>query len=245
MTSGRVTIAVPGEPFAKGRPRFTARGKVYTDGKSRTHEELLGLHFNLAISEPFPSNVYVEATFYRSTKQRIDVDNLMKAVLDAATGIAWADDSQVTSIKARLHLDKENPRTEVTFEEDLDSTMPRGSVVDLTGACERCGKSFSYRSYASRPAMRFCSRECVRADRGAGVCSHCDGEFRRASATQKYCSRECAFAARHARRLTSLPDCLECGKKLRRKGAVLCRECWLAPGNRHMRKQDWLKREAA
>lgn len=238
--SGRVTIAIPGEPFAKSRARFTKRGRrVYTDAKTRGHEELLGHHFRLAVKEPYPTNVAVDVSFYRSSLQRIDVDNLMKAVLDAATGIVWADDSQVTTIAARLHLDKENPRTEVAFDEDSESTMPRGTAVDVVGECERCGTSFTYRRYASRPHKRFCSNECVRVDRGLGTCGHCGASYTRRSPSQKYCSTECGYAARRDRGKAALPACQDCGKKLHRRGAVLCRECWLSRPNKDKRKRDF------
>ena len=38
----------------------------------------------------------------KATKRRIDLDNAIKAVLDALNGVAYADDSQVIDIHARI-----------------------------------------------------------------------------------------------------------------------------------------------
>lgn len=238
----RVTVVIPGQPRAKARARFTKGGRTYADPKSKTHEDLLATHYRMAITEPFPNNVAVHATFYRATRQRIDVDNLMKAVLDAANNVVWEDDSQVTHLSGRLHFDKEYPRTEVTFEVDESSTMPRGKVIELVKTCERCGKDFTYRDYPSRLTRRFCSKACVKkgANGAAASCEHCGTEFKQRSVAQKYCSKECGYKARHARARAALPNCQECGKKLHRYNAVLCRECWLAQSNKTKRKQDFL-----
>jgi Holliday junction resolvase RusA-like endonuclease len=50
--------------------------------------------------------------FRRSTRRVVDLDNLAKLVLDAATKAgAWADDSQVLGLAARLELGHPEPGT--------------------------------------------------------------------------------------------------------------------------------------
>lgn len=44
-----------------------------------------------------------------------DLDNSLKAILDALKGIAYQDDKQVVEIHAFRADDKENPRAEVTY----------------------------------------------------------------------------------------------------------------------------------
>ena len=44
---------------------------------------------------PFEDPLEVMATFVRSTRNRVDLDNLLKTVLDAGTGVVWTDDSQI------------------------------------------------------------------------------------------------------------------------------------------------------
>ncbi|MDE2107017.1 MAG: RusA family crossover junction endodeoxyribonuclease, partial [Patescibacteria group bacterium] len=52
--------------------------------------------------------------FYRPLKSG-DLDNRIKPVLDALSGIAYEDDSQVVSMLPRRFDDKANPRAEVTI----------------------------------------------------------------------------------------------------------------------------------
>lgn len=117
-------LTVPGEPRSKARPRFTGSGGVYSDKQQKAHEELLEWHLRLAFKEPLQGGVGVGITFFRSNKQRIDLDNLVKAVLDAANGIAFVDDVQVVELAARIELDRENPRT-VILVEPKTTSMPR------------------------------------------------------------------------------------------------------------------------
>jgi len=67
---------------------------------------------------PFEFDVLVDVSFFMATRRRKDLDNLVKLVLDALNGEAFADDSQVVEINARkIFSDKENARTELTLRE--------------------------------------------------------------------------------------------------------------------------------
>ena len=113
----------PGEPVAKGRARSLRSGGTYTPKETRRAESNVAIRLRNA--RKFDSNVAVAVRFYRSTRHRVDLDNLVKLLLDGATKArVWRDDCQVTAIAASLHLDEKNPRTVVAFGEHR-STLSR------------------------------------------------------------------------------------------------------------------------
>jgi Holliday junction resolvase RusA-like endonuclease len=229
----RVDLTVEGQPCSKARPRVTSRG-AYTPKAQRENAELLGWEIRRAIGgRAFRGNVQVGLIFYRSNRQRIDLDNLVKQVLDAANGIAWLDDSQVTSIVARLEFDGERPRTVISLRDDSKSTMRRGEDALSEAACERCGADFRFHAYPSQKPPRFCSRGC----RMEAHCDECGKAYYKESRRQRFCSKPCAAKSQSTREKisrarkaasTPKPKCHDCGRELKRRGAVLCRDCWLA-----------------
>jgi hypothetical protein len=112
-TSAMRCVVVDGEPPAKGRPRW-GKGRTYTpkrtvDGELRLAAGFVGLPM-------YPSNVAVACVFRRSTRRRVDVDNLLKAVLDAGTAARlWRDDAQVTALVGVLEHDAADPRVTVAL----------------------------------------------------------------------------------------------------------------------------------
>jgi Holliday junction resolvase RusA-like endonuclease len=48
--------------------------------------------------KPLEGEIAVSITLYFGTKRRADLDNFNKLSLDALTGIAYADDSQIDTI---------------------------------------------------------------------------------------------------------------------------------------------------
>lgn len=99
-------------PKSKGRPRVEVlpNGKRMTRNPEATqvYEDALSWLIRAACPAPHPlvpeADVAVMATFYLPTRRRIDVDNMGKALLDAATGILWADDSQVAHLSLSRYL---------------------------------------------------------------------------------------------------------------------------------------------
>lgn len=63
----------------------------------------------------------IKATAPMSHIQRPDMDKLQRAILDALTGIAWHDDSQVVRIVAAKHWSEPhlNPGAHITIEGNL------------------------------------------------------------------------------------------------------------------------------
>jgi Holliday junction resolvase RusA-like endonuclease len=121
-------------PIPKGRPRMTRRGHTYTPARTRQWETAASLiiRASLGSSEPFDMPVRVTATFicarpvkahsdageerYRK-HTRPDLDNLVKALLDAASNAqVWTDDSRVTELVASKVYGKKGERPHIIFE---------------------------------------------------------------------------------------------------------------------------------
>lgn len=183
----RVDVAViDGEPISKARARFTSKGKPYTPKVTVAGE--MRLAAMLASIPTYPGNVVVGCIFYRSSRQRIDLDNLLKAVLDASTRAhVWTDDSQVTAILALLEHDHDRPRTIIALAPHV-SSMTRGD--DALVSCEFCGTRF-FPAGQRRDKARWCSRECRARLAKPIPCAACGKPFRRRSGNQKYCSNTC------------------------------------------------------
>jgi Holliday junction resolvase RusA-like endonuclease len=116
-----VSFTVYIEPVAKARPRVTMRNGrafAYTPKKSADYEAViaghcpnepiegplaLNLHFGIRIPTSWSKRKKADAVsgFIRPTS-RPDIDNYIKAVMDAVNGQAYHDDSQVVSLAASL-----------------------------------------------------------------------------------------------------------------------------------------------
>lgn len=182
-------FTIEGEPVSKARARFTKSGHSYTPDATRTAEAQVAWQFRAAAKPALPDgeNTFgVFGIFFSATRQRRDVDNMMKLLLDGLNKVAWADDSQVTEISGRKELidEVEDARTEVVV-------YRLGPIPNRVRACEQCGKVFPL--YRSNTARRFCSRGCDQASRAAKrvrACEGCGQEFDGSSA-RKYCSIPC------------------------------------------------------
>ena len=117
-------FVVAGEPVAKGRPKFSARGgfvKVYTPAETLKHEEVIRCNASNAMRGlgllPTGRPLYVKVFVFKgipdswSQKKKAlaisgeilptgkpDGDNYAKLVLDACNGVVWVDDCQITDI---------------------------------------------------------------------------------------------------------------------------------------------------
>lgn len=114
---GALLVVIPGDPVPLGRPRFGRGGRVYTPTRSRDYQNAVALCVRAAAPTGRDRDALfgLRLTFYRSTAQRLDLDNLIKSILDGITKAerVWADDSQVREIHARLLLRAVNPRAEI------------------------------------------------------------------------------------------------------------------------------------
>lgn len=129
-----ITLMIPGEPVGKGRPRFTKAGTPYTPPKTRAHENKVAFLYKLAakgrkFQRHIPVAVEIRAYYgipqsdsKRQHERKLsgailpckkpDIDNVVKAVLDAINDIAYEDDAQVVMISASKAY-SERPRVEM------------------------------------------------------------------------------------------------------------------------------------
>ncbi len=108
-----------GRPIPKARARWSPRNnRWYTPTTTEKAEEAIAWLFKRALArrQTFKDTVAIVALFFVATRQRKDLDNLMKLVMDAGNQAqAWKDDSQVVAQAAQLELDIEHPRTVVAL----------------------------------------------------------------------------------------------------------------------------------
>lgn len=190
-------FTVDGEPASKARARFTNyRGKVraYTPEATKAAESKIGWLFKAASTghEVDKRTTYgVVALFFNGTRQRRDVDNMVKLLLDGLNGIAWDDDDQVIEVSARKdYVPKGQARTEVLI-------YRIGRVFEPTKTCINCGTEFPI--YDSTRARKYCTRECNYASRRARrqvECKGCGITFTAPKVNgQIFCSRACIDAS--------------------------------------------------
>lgn len=224
-------MIIEGKPMSKARPRFRRDGKVYASPEQVAAEQALGWKLKEWFSEPIEGNLAVACIFYRATKQRVDVDNMLKHVMDSANGIIWHDDSQVTAQVGVIEYDPERPRTVVVVARH-ESTMERTGLGYKEATCANCGKAF--RTQQHYPP-KFCSRECNRrygkTDLSENVpCAWCKKPFKRISKGSRFCSNDCrmtSLAASTRDKARQPSYCHVCSKRLSKPGYKLCGACWL------------------
>ena len=114
---GKLTILT--DPKGKGRPRFTRNGRPYTPASTRDYERIIRDAYRRQKLPLHTGGVVVALDFRRAipaswtkAKQQLamdgelecitkpDLDNLIKACMDALNGVAWADDKQVVGLIA-------------------------------------------------------------------------------------------------------------------------------------------------
>lgn len=132
---------VDGQPIGKGRPRFALKAghvQVYTPPKSRHYERQIEKAYKLAGGQMFPEDVPIKITVRIAVRipgsvsrkkreamrggllrplTKPDTDNVIKSVLDGLNGVAFADDKQVTCLRAVKVYD-DMPHITVTVDED-------------------------------------------------------------------------------------------------------------------------------
>ncbi|WP_407059252.1 RusA family crossover junction endodeoxyribonuclease (plasmid) [Ralstonia syzygii subsp. celebesensis] len=119
----RVVFSVPGQPVAKGRPKFARQGgfvRTYTPEPTARYENLVKLAATQAMAGQPPIegpvelwldiNLQIPASWSKKRQQQAaaghvaatkkpDADNVLKAVKDGMNGIVWVDDAQAVEYR--------------------------------------------------------------------------------------------------------------------------------------------------
>lgn len=140
-----VQLTILGEPMGKQRPRYSSYGgfvRTYTPQKTINYESLIAHEYNekygkLMFDRDEPIKAYITAYFgltkadfgkkglnksgrekmqgVYSTKH-LDIDNVIKIVLDALNSICFVDDKQVVAVESSKVYTLETPRVEIILE---------------------------------------------------------------------------------------------------------------------------------
>ena len=137
-----IVITVPGEAVPQARPRVTHCG-TYDPPKCRAYKQKVALYAKTVMrgKKPLSGALNLDVVVYRSipkswTKKRRfaaaagdvdpttkpDIDNLLKGLMDAMSGIVWNDDSQVVNVMAEKVYDtKPRAVVKVSTREDISN----------------------------------------------------------------------------------------------------------------------------
>ncbi len=117
-----VRLILHGEPASKAN----SRRLVTIRGQARLIKSQKALDYVAAVKRTYPplvplleGNLRMTADVYYASR-RPDLDASL--ILDALEGIAYRNDRQVREMHLYHHLDRENPRAEITLEEMHDDT---------------------------------------------------------------------------------------------------------------------------
>ena len=132
-----IRLEIPGIPVGKARPRFTKKGHAYTPDKTRKYEGRVAVAFydsrekafrkgtpivvDVIARMPIPKSTSKKKRLEMLARKKMlkqpDIDNIVKAVLDGLSGLAFPDDNQVWKIYA-YKIYAEEPSTTVLISGD-------------------------------------------------------------------------------------------------------------------------------
>lgn len=93
-----LSFVVTGTPRSKQSFRYTKDGRGYIPAVTKTWQDQVGWEAKIAMQgkSPHQGPVAVDLLFViPGTKQKIDLDNLSKNVLDGMKNVVYGDDNQV------------------------------------------------------------------------------------------------------------------------------------------------------
>lgn len=123
-----IDFTVPGPLRGKGRPRFTKAGHTFTPQTTREYEDLIRACYLEKMAggklDDGPVLVAIAAYYKRGRgdkganvpTKKPDIDNIVKIVLDALNGVAYADDKAVVRVDARKQFSPDEPYLVVWLE---------------------------------------------------------------------------------------------------------------------------------
>ena len=114
-----IKFSVPTEPVPFKRARTNGK-RHFNDPRYTDYKNYVGLHAKVAMQgrAPFDGAIRITVTvntkYKPTTLQAGDIDNHLKAVMDALNGICFVDDRQI--VDAHVYLFKGEPHIEIQLE---------------------------------------------------------------------------------------------------------------------------------
>jgi crossover junction endodeoxyribonuclease RusA len=108
------TLTIAGTPIPLQRSR-TSRGRHYLPKRSRAYRELVQAEWMAAGRQSLGDAPFTASMRFYGANPRADLDNLVKAILDALNGLAFADDKQLSCLSGchKLPVDAAGARAVV------------------------------------------------------------------------------------------------------------------------------------
>ena len=117
-----LTFEILADPIPLSRPKFSGH-RAYLPARSREYRELVQVVVQSIMRSrhiaPLTGELNCRLSFYRRFKTTArnfgDIDNHVKAILDALNGLLFHDDAQIVSLTAEKFTDRNRPRTVIAF----------------------------------------------------------------------------------------------------------------------------------
>jgi Holliday junction resolvase RusA-like endonuclease len=112
----RVAITVRGVPVPLQRSR-TSRGRHYLPKRSKTYRDLVQAEWMAAGRPSLGGAPFTMSARFYGANPRGDLDNLVKAILDGLSTLAFTDDKQLVCLSGchKLPADEHGPRADITL----------------------------------------------------------------------------------------------------------------------------------
>ncbi|MGC2374256.1 MAG: RusA family crossover junction endodeoxyribonuclease [Solirubrobacteraceae bacterium] len=109
-----VKLVIPGSPIPLQRSR-TSSGRHYLPARSKTYRLVVQAMWMQAGRPSLGDAPFAVSMRFYGARANADLDNLIKAILDALNGLAYTDDRQLRCIAGAhtLPVDAEGPRAEI------------------------------------------------------------------------------------------------------------------------------------
>jgi Holliday junction resolvase RusA-like endonuclease len=157
LVTVRHFVIIPGQPVAKGRPRFDRRGHAYTPEKTVRWEQMAAMQIRAAIGSPMydqPLKLQVTAYFERpkrlltrkASSNRIhhtskpDADNIGKIVADVLTMAGVVRDDSIINqmLVTKYYAAKDAPAEVVILLDSWENEMaPTDTIKRRNRALEK------------------------------------------------------------------------------------------------------------
>lgn len=121
----QIAFTIPLDPIPLARPKFS-HGRAYLPPRSRSYRQAVQALVRTLLTRNkisfLTGELFCCVKFFRRFKPSApnfgDIDNHVKAILDALQGLLFDDDRQIVSVDASKLKDTKSPRTEIAFRQN-------------------------------------------------------------------------------------------------------------------------------